>query len=142
MSNNPFDMFGTDPVLEAKGIRIDYGAFWFLISRIDAPNAPFAAAIRSAMKPYRRAIELGEMDDKVLEAKTIETFASTAILGWGSLEHGEGRMTAQDGSAIEFSHEAVLSMLKTVPDLFRDLFTQSRDLTNFRKLNAEEDAKN
>lgn len=140
--SNPFDMFGTDQDLEQRGVRIDYGAFWFQVARIDAPNSKFSVALRDRLKPYRRAIELGEMDEKVAERISTETFAETAVTAWGSTAHGDGKMVGRNNEALEFSSENVAMVLKGAPDLFKDLLVQARDLTHYRRIAAEEDAGN
>ena len=152
---SPFDVFGTEPTLEQTGIRIDYGSYYFLIGRAGGANTKFSDAVRAKFRPYQRALDLGEMDDKVSNRLTAEAFAETVVLGWGTpdpieggtAEENEGRfgaglMIGQDGAAIPFSVDAVKAMLTALPDLTMDLIKESQKIANFRKVVASDDAKN
>lgn len=141
--NNPFALFETDEALEkTQGIRIDYGAFYFQIGRMDVPGTPFAAYMREQMRPYDRAIALGQMDDKVSEGIMLGGFSKFMVFGWGSKEHGDGFMVGRDGSPIPFSAENVAALLRDLPQLFMDLLNQSRSFTHFRKAGLDADAGN
>lgn len=139
---SPFDIFEVDENLETKGIKIDYGQFWFQVGRIDKANTPFSRFMTEKMRPYTRAVQLGEMDNKVAEAIVREGFAKHLTLAWGSLAHGDGKMVAKDGSAIDFTPENVEQLYKDLPALFEDILSQSKSFTNFRKARAEIDSGN
>lgn len=140
--SSPFDIFEVDESLETKGIKVDYGQFWFLVGRIDKANTPFARFMTEKMRPYTRAVQLGEMDNKVAEAIVREGFAKHLTLAWGSTKYGDGKMVAKDGSEIEFTPENVEQLYKDLPALFEDILAQSKNFTNFRKARAEIDAGN
>jgi hypothetical protein len=139
---SPFDIFEVDEHLETDGITVDYGPFWFRIGRIDKAGTPFARYMTEKLRPYTRAIQLGEMDPKVAEALTREAFAKFLTYAWGSQAHGDGKMVAKDGKAIAFTPENVEQLFKTLPALFEDLLGESKKMGNFRKLRTEEDAGN
>ena len=147
-TSNPFDMFETDNSLETQGIIVDYGQFWIKIGRIDVPGTPFATFMTEKMRPYTRAIQLGEMDNKIAEEILREGFAKYLTFAWGSKEHGDGVMVGRPNLktkkpvAIEFTPENIIDVYKTLPKLFQDLLEQSRDFTNFRKAKVETDAGN
>lgn len=146
---SPFDMFDVDEQLEEKGIRVDYGPFWFQIGRIDKAGTPFARFMTEAFRPYTRAIQLGEMDNKIAEALTREGFAKHLVFAWGSVEvkDGEkiehpGKMPGKDGKLLDFTPENVEELFKQLPALFNDLLAESKNMRNFRKARAEIDAGN
>lgn len=143
--SNPWAMFQTNAVAEQKGIRIDYGAFYFTVARAGGSNDKFKAKVRELMRPYERAIELGEMDDKVASKLAAEAFAETVVLGWGSVVDGkdvEGVLTKPNGDKVEFSVDAVKDLFAELPELFTDLMQQANKPQNFRRVAQEVDAKN
>jgi len=157
MAKSPFSVFGTEPTLEQTGIRIDYGSFYFHIARAGGTNAKFSEAVRAKFRPFQRAVDLGEMDEKVSNRLTAEAFAETVVLGWGTPapdptktdeenkedgRFGDGFMIGADGVAIPFSIDAVNTMLTSLPDLTMDLIKESQKIANFRKVVATDDAKN
>lgn len=147
-TSNPFDMFETDDKLEAEGITVDYGQFWFKIARLDVPGTPFSAFMTEKMRPYTRAIQLGEMDNKIAEEILREGFARYVTLGWGSQLYGDGVMVGRpdpetkEPARIEFTPDNVVDLYKQLPRIFQDLLEQSKDFTNFRKAKVEIDAGN
>lgn len=140
--NSPFDVFDVDENLETKGIRVDYGPFWFQVGRMDKGGTPFARFMTEKLRPYTRAIQLGEMDNKVAEALTREGFSKHLVYAWGSKQHGDGKMVGRDGKAIPFTPENVEQLFADLPALFEDLLNESKKMVNFRKARTEIDAKN
>lgn len=141
-TSNPFDMFETDESLEREGIVVDYGQFWVKIGRMDAPNTPFTAFMTEKMRPYTRAIQLGEMDNKIAEEILREGFAKHLVQGWGSKKHGDGVMVGREDVELAFTSDNVVDVFKALPQLFQDLLEQSRNFANFRKAKVDIDAGN
>lgn len=140
---SPFDVFDLDENLETtKGIRVDYGPFWFQVGRMDKAGTNFARFMTEKLRPFTRAIQLGEMDNKVAEALTREGFAKHLVYAWGSKEFGDGKMVGRDGKAIAYSAENVERLFEELPALFEDLLNESKKMVNFRKARAEIDAGN
>lgn len=133
---NPFEMFKTNEDLEAAGIEIDYGAFWFKIARAGGGNKRFGRILAAKMKPYRRLIQEDRMPDAVAQKLLYEAVADGILLNWGSKAHGDGKMVGREGEAIEFSKEAAVALFEALPDLFQDLYSQAQRVALFR---AEED---
>lgn len=139
---SPFDMFDMDEKKEQEGVKVDYGPFWFRISRMDKGGTPFAHFMTEKFRPYTRAIQLGEMDAKIMEAITREGFAKHLVLSWGSLEHGDGKMPGRGKKVLDFTPENVEQLFKDLPALFEDLLGEAKNARNFRKAKAEIDAGN
>lgn len=139
---SPFDIFDMDEDLETKGITVDYGPFWFRVGRMDKAGTPFARFLTEKLRPYTRAIQLGEMDPKVAEAITREGFAKHLVYAWGSKDLGDGKIAGKDGKPLEFNPENVEELFRQLPALLEDLLNESRKAQNFRKARAEEDAGN
>lgn len=139
---SPFDFFEMDEVRETDGVVIDYGPFWFKIGRLDRAGTPFARFMTEKMRPYTRAIQLGEMDAKVAEALTREGFAKHLVYAWGSKAFGDGKIAGKDKKPLDFSPENVEELFKQLPALFEDLLGEAKKADNFRKTRTEIDAGN
>lgn len=140
--DNPFAMFQTNEDLEAAGIEIDYGAFWFKIARAGGGNKKFGRILAAKMKPYRRLIQEDRLPDAVAQKLLYEAVAEGILLGWGSKAHGEGKMVGRTGEAIEFSREAAVALFEALPDLFQDLYSQAQRVALFRSEEEATDAGN
>jgi hypothetical protein len=139
---SPWALFKTDENLEQSGIRVDYGVFYFQIARAGGANTRYRDVLRARMAPHKRAMATETMNDTLADNIVRDVFAETIVLGWGSEKHGEGKMLAEDGSAIEFSAENVKKLFKELPDLAADVMAQAQSMTLFRVSLAELDAKN
>lgn len=139
---SPYDVFETDKDLEQKGIRLSYGDFWFDVARAGGANSRFAKMLEKELQPYRRAIQTETMDPKVANEILCRCFAATVVTGWGSKKHGEGRMIARDGSALDFSPANVAHVFVDLPDLFADVREQASKVALFRNAVNEADAGN
>lgn len=139
---SPWALFKTDEMLEQSGIKVDYGVFYFQVARAGGANTRYRDVLRARMAPHKRAMATETMNDTLADNIVRDVFAETIVLGWGSQKHGEGKMIAQDGSAIDFSADAVKAMFKELPDLAADVMAQAQSMTLFRINIAELDAKN
>lgn len=139
---NPFAMFQTDEALEAAGVTIDYGAFWFKIARAGGGNKRFARILTAKMKPYRRLIQEDRMPEDMAQKLLHEAVANGIVLDWGSEAHGPGNMIGKDGEAIPFSESALVALFQALPDLFADLYQQANKVALFRAGEEETDAGN
>lgn len=142
MSNSPFSTFQTDETLELAGIKIDYGDYWFTIARAGGSNKKFTEAIKQLFTPYQRALELNQMDEKTALELTSEAFAQAVVLGWGSKEHGEGKMVGAKGEALDFTQDNVRDLLRALPEQFKDLQVEATKIANFRVSAAKDRGKN
>lgn len=140
--SNPYSLFETDKQAEQEGVKIDYGDFWFQIARVGGSNEKFNNRLKALLNPYRRAIETETMDSKVQERLTTQTFIETALLGWGSKEHGEGKMIGRDGKALPFTKENATQLFEDLPDLLLDLIRTGSKMAVFRKSLLEDDLGN
>jgi hypothetical protein len=145
LTKTAWDLFGTDKKLETAGIRIEYGSFYVVIARAGGDNTKFNELMRDKLRPYARAIELGEMDEDVATRLTGDAFAEAIVQTWGSIVDGDdvpGKFPRPDGSALDFSVDNVKLVFKELPEFLTDLMQQASKCANFRKLDARADAKN
>lgn len=140
--DSPYALFETDPTIEQAGIKLDYGKFYFQVARAGGANTRFRDVLRQRMAPHKRALATETMSEDLADKITLDVFAETVVLGWGSEKHGDGKMVARDGSALEFSQENVKQLFKDLPDLARDVMQQAQSTALFRAVVAEIDAGN
>ena len=130
-----YKAFTTDQDLEVKGIVLDFGdGEWVRISRAGGGNKKFIKLFESLMKPYRRAFELGTMDDKKAAKILHEAFAKAIVLEWN--------ITDEDGKPIEFTVENAIKVFEDLPEFFGTIKTEAENRQNFRRAALEEEAKN
>lgn len=139
---SPYAMFETDKKVEQEGVRIDYGPFYFQVARAGGANTRFRDVLRSRMAPHKRALATETMSDDLADKISIDVFAETVVLGWGSEEFGEGRIAGRDGEPIDFGTDAVKQLFKDLPDLARDIMQQAQSAALFRAAIADLDAGN
>lgn len=125
--------FKADPVLEDEGVwtSVDAGTEASIkIARIG--NRRYREAMTRRLKPYRRALRNGTLDEKV----TAEVLAETILLDWKGL--------TQDGVPLTYSPDAAKDLLcdNRFKD-FRDLVVElAGDLELYRQQDIEDAEKN
>lgn len=131
-----YDLFGTDKNLETAGIWLDYGkAGRIKIARAGGSNKRFATDFEQRMRPHRRKLELGTLDEDTANRILAEAFAHTVVL---DLENVRG----PDGAIIAYSPENVVQLFIDLPDLFADVREQAMKVANFAASSIEHDAGN
>ena len=129
--------FKADTALEDDGVCITVDAASgcrLKIARIG--NRRYREAMARRLKPYRRALRAGTLEDPVTERITAEVLAETVLLDWRGLERG--------GSAVAYSREAAAAILSdpAYKD-FRDLVVElASDQEAYRERDLEDAEKN
>ncbi len=132
--SNISDLFGTTEALETDGIWIDYGEYGrFLVRRAGGRNRKFKNLMTRLIKPHRAAMQMGAVDDSVLEGLTRHAFSRTVIIDW--------ELVDEDGEPRDFSVSACEELFKELPDLFEDIMSQAQMVVNFVELARDNDAK-
>jgi hypothetical protein len=131
-----YKQFGTSEDLEVNGIWLDYGdAGRIKIARAGGANRRFATVLERKTRPYRRALDNGTIDPKVIERVMAEVFAETVILGWEDV-------IGRDGEPLPYTFDNVVQLLLDLPDLFLDIQAQAQRAALFLQANLEAAAKN
>ncbi|MBU0724388.1 MAG: hypothetical protein KJ904_08725 [Alphaproteobacteria bacterium] len=135
--NSIYDLFATDAKAEAEdGLVLDYGSFGRItIRRAGGANKGFARVLEAKLRPYRRQIQAGTLEEAVAERLLAEVYAETVLIGWQGIRD-------RDGQDIAFSHRAAVTLFTDLPELFRDVQEQAQKAANFRTAEIEESAKN
>jgi len=139
MASKPLNsLFGTSASLETDGIWIEYGEYGrFRCARAGGKNKAFRNLMERKLRPYRSAINMGTMDESILEKITHECFAEAVVLEWDIVEENDlGEIVA-----IPFSREKCVELFKALPDLFEDLLKQTQTVINFVEESRADDAK-
>lgn len=129
--------FKADPQLEDEGVwtSIDAGTGARIkIARIG--NRRYREAMTRRLKPYRRALRNGTLDERVTEQITAEVLAETVLLDWQGLTDG--------GTPLTYSAEAARNLLcdARFKD-FRDLVVEmASDLELYRQQDLRDAEKN
>lgn len=130
--------FKADRTAEDEGVWValdgdDNGA-QIKLARIG--NRRYREAMQRRMKPYRRALRAGTLDEATAERVTAEVLAETVLLDWQDL--------ALDGVALAYSPDRARTLLLD-PALrdFRDLIVEmATDIELYRQQDQEEAEKN
>lgn len=133
---NLYKTYKTTDTMEKDGIDLQYGPDCRIrIARAGGSNQRFGKLLGDKLKPYRRQIDNGTMDDAVAAKIMAEVYAETVILGWTGVEDS-------DGNKLDFNRETCTNLLIDLPELFRDIQEQAQKVSNFRAEEREEDTKN
>lgn len=133
---NLYKTYKTNDSLEKEGTLIEVAeGVKMRIARAGGNNTRYGKLLGERMKPHRRQMENGTLDDKVADRIIYEIYADTVILGW------EG-VTDQNDKPLEYTRENCIKLLTDLPDLFREIQEHATKLENFRQAALEEDVKN
>ncbi len=136
-----FKQYETDLSAEETGVWAGLGAnedkteIEILIARSGTANKSYTKAIRKALKPYSRQIEMNLLADELAETIYLKVFAKHCVLGWKNVRD-------RDGKDIKFSTEAVISILTELPELYAEVTKLSKSALIFKKDSLDVDAKN
>lgn len=135
-SRSIYDLFDRDEEMEIKGIWQNFGIYGrFLIARAGGSNARFSSMFSKIMEPYQRQIQKEMLEESKANELLIMVFAKTVILGW------EG-VTGKDGNELKYSYKNCVKLLTDLPDFFLDMREEAMRISNFRKIDLEDDGKN
>lgn len=131
-----YELFERDEDMETKGIWQNFGVYGrFLIARAGGSNSRFSSMLSKVMEPYQRQIQKNMLEESVANDLLIKVFAKTVILGWDGV-------TGKDGNELKYSYEACVKLITDLPDFFLDMREEAMRISNFRKIDLEDDGKN
>lgn len=131
-----YKKFGTNTDLESNaGVTIDFGDFRITLHRAGGSNRSYSKVFQEKIKPYRRMMDAGNLDNETSSRILAETYAKTVIKGW------EG-ITDENGKKIPFNEANCVKVLTDLPDFFLMIQEEAGRLSNFLKEETEAEAKN
>lgn len=126
------EAYQTDENKETEGVWLDFaGGRSIKVLRAGGANKAFKRAFQAALKPYRRQIDNGTMDDSVSERIMLETYAKYVIVDW------EG-ITDKHGDPIPYSREACIAFFTALPEMFGDVIQLAQSAATFGLDDEEE----
>lgn len=140
--------FYTDAKKEIEGIEIrlpenDDGTVpTFVLSRMGKQNKRYTKLVEVRIKPHRRAMDLGTMNNEIAEEIINEVFAETVVKGWSNVKLSDVTGNKSDTGDADFSKSNAVALFKRLPELCDYLQKQAQDASNFRDEALEEEAKN
>jgi hypothetical protein len=148
-----YGSFRSDTAAEQEGVELDYGPFRVTIARAGGANKSYERLLEALTKPYRRAIQLETLDQKISEKIMKEALARAVVLNWEVLVDADGNPDASSenwkqgvedpdtGELLPFSWENVLKVLqhKELQNLYNDLRIQSGKEALFLQTRREEE---
>lgn len=141
-----YKTFGTDKGLEAKGIMVEYDDIRFLVARAGGANTKFRKVFQAKAKPYRYKIDNDLLSEDLAQKMMAEAYAEAVILRVDAKDK-DGKwavnmLPTPDGNLVEATTEALTKVLLDLPLLFSDVQSMANNVSNFRKIEEEEDVKN
>lgn len=137
--------FKTDPVKEVEGVAIelheaqnDDGSIpTFILSRMGGSNKAYSKALDTAMRPYRRQMELKTFKNETAEVVVKSVFVDIILKGWKNVQD-------DNGVDIEFSKEAALALFdeEGMQDLYSRLQVEANEIANYLLAAREVDSGN
>lgn len=142
--NKLYKSFQTDNEVEKRGIILDYPGCRIRIARAGGANANYAKVLERLTRPYKRAIANETLDREISEKIMREAYAQAVIIDWETQVDGEWRsgIEFEDGTIQPVTIDNLVKVFTDLPDLFKDITTQSNSMALFLKNIDLEDAKN
>lgn len=149
---NPYANFTTSKDIETKGVILEETNFEVRIRRAGGANKAYSKAVEKAFRPYRRAIEMGNLDNDRSSQLLAPVFVETVILQWSTVdidpetkERKVSPNTIHDpdtGDVVDASNEMIEKTLVKYPELFSWIREQSTNTSLFLEDIIETDVKN
>lgn len=126
-------IFGVDKNKEVDGVWENITEdIRIKIARIGNPR--YQKAIQKYMRPHRRTIRRGTVDDSIIEQCVIKAMADTVLLGWEGVE--------EDGKALVYSRDEAERLLTDYREFREQVSEIASELEAFRAEEDEEAEKN
>jgi len=132
-----YDLYKTDTKKERdQGVEVEFpGDAKVWLRRAGGQNTDYEKALEKVMKPYRRQIQQGMLDEDKSRELEARVYARGVIIDWDGV-------TDEQGNELDCTEENIVKLFTDLPDLFVELKQQATDLSNFRREQTGEDAKN
>lgn len=133
--------YSVDSEKIAKGVPVLYPANddgtipVIYVTRMDETNREYAKALKNAMKPYQREIELKILSDEKDNEIFLDVFCGVVVRGWENVQTDEGNF-------ISFSKEAAIKLFSDYPDALKPARDAAQNEALFRLAKLESQAKN
>ena len=127
-----YSAFGTVEEYEKNGVTLDFGVAKFRVRRAGGSNREFLTLLATKLRPHRRSIDAGTMDEDAAKAIHLEVYFKAVVVGW------EG-VTDRSGSLLEYNLMNFKQVMTDLPDLWDRLRLEADTIKNFQDIETEED---
>lgn len=128
-----YEVYKTDSTKEREeGIKVDLpGGASIRLRRAGGSNVQFDRAMDAVMKPYRRQLQMGTLDDGKADELMARVYARAVVIDWENV-------TDEKGKKLSCTEENIVKVFTDLPDLFEDIKAQASNMANFRRAEQEE----
>lgn len=136
-----YQQFKNDEHVEKEGLLLEYGdnskgqPIRIRIARAGGANAQFTKSFERHSKPYKRLLQLGQMEEEQNRRLLLNVYLDAVIKGWENVED-------KDGQPLPFNRANAEMLLTDLPELFQDIIQQAGNAVLFRDDINEADAGN
>lgn len=124
-----------DRDLESTGVWFALpGGRKVLCRRAGGSNTRFRRVYDQRIRPHRREMERGTLDEKIAEEILLDVYVRTVFVDWSGFN-------AKDGSEYPFSEEAVKAFFTAYSELFQLVMDKAGAAQNFAVQEVEEGKK-
>lgn len=123
----------TNEDLEASiGVWIKFqGGVRLRCLRAGGSNRKYARALQAAIRPHKRQVDRGTLDDEVSNDILRDVYAKHVVKDW------EGVKTT-DGQEVPYAPSACVEFFRAVPELFNELVTVASEMSTFAEDRVKE----
>lgn len=136
-----YSQFKSDENVEKDGLFLEYGdnshgqPMRIRIARAGGSNVQFGKSFERHSKPYKRLLQIGQMEEEQNRRLMLNVYLDAVIKGWENVEDREG-------NPLPFSRVNAETILTDLPDLFQDIMVQAGNAALFRETINEDDSGN
>lgn len=134
-----FDKSGLESYITDKQIEASIGVWLppfpgdrrIKVLRAGGSNKRFSRAFQTAIKPHRRAMERGTMDQDVSDAIMRDVYAKHVVVDWKNINDAEG-------NPAPCTPENVAAFFDAFPEIFSEVIAYAGEMATFSEENLEE----
>lgn len=134
-----YNLFDTNEELEKDGFTLELvegdTKISFTIARAGGANKKFTKRIQKLLKPHQLAFDRGQLDEKIQDKIFVRAISEHIVLDWDGIED-------RDGNPLEFNVENCIWLLTEIPELRKQIYKESEDISNFIYMERVESSKN
>lgn len=133
-----FDQTGLEAYIPNRRLELEDGVWLrfpgdraICIMRAGGSNAKFARLFQSLIRPYKRQLDAGTLDDETNDQVMHQVYAQAVVKDWEGIKDDKGKPVPYTPSRGEEFFEAF-------PEVFKEIVEQANKLSNFVENEIEE----
>lgn len=138
-----YDAYKTSAKAEQEGVWVPLAGARFKLARMGGANLKYQRALTAATRPHMREIQLGQADEKALEAIMLTVFIETILIDWENVEEpGVEPNELGEVPMVPCNKDTARKLFTDLPDLYVQLREQAQQFANYLASSVELAAKN